>query len=99
MLARSFSNGPIQVSYTDDISARDNTIMAVPGPASKNPQTREAGPPFNKPDWKPLAVLAHDIAKVEPNETTGMLLRYRWQQISLEGEPSGNGETHVKLLG
>lgn len=58
------------------ISARERTIIAVPGPATRKPQTNEEGPPFNKPDWNPLAVASHEAASVIPNATTGTLLRY-----------------------
>jgi hypothetical protein len=62
--------------YMEAISARDRTIIAVPGPATRNPQTNDDGPPFSKPDWNPLAVASHEAARVMPNAMTGTLLRY-----------------------
>lgn len=70
------ASGESDVMYIDAISAKDRTIIAVPGPAIRNPQTKDDGPPLSKPDWNPLAVASHEAATVTPNATTGMLLRY-----------------------
>lgn len=64
------------LSYIEAISARERLIIAVLGPSTRDPRTREDGPPLSSPAWKPPAVPSHEAVSVMPKVVTETLFIY-----------------------
>jgi hypothetical protein len=58
------------------ISASEIAIIVEPMPANKLPYTNDAGPPFNKLNWKEAATASHAACRVKPKLTMVAELMY-----------------------
>ena len=59
------------------ISAMENATALAPKPTRMQPYTIDAGPPFNKANWKVTANVSHEMSIITLKYTAEDKLMYR----------------------